>query len=119
MSGETSDRIRITLNGDWSMNGVTRQLPHLVEHLATLPDSLSSKDRQASGAEIQSEVVMAGIDELDASGCQLLTLYILLLKQKGVMPLLTDIPDAIKEKIQYLGFGRELGTHFETPQGCV
>lgn len=119
MSGKTADKIRITLGGDWSMNGVASQLPQLVEQLASLSNSLSNKESLVCAAECQPAVVMAGIDELDASGCQLLTLFVQVLKQRGSIPLLTDIPDAIREKIQFLGFARELGAYFEAPLGCV
>jgi len=117
MPQNTADKIVITLSGDWSMNGVNHQIQNLVEVLETISNSLSNPERQPSAAEIESKVVMTGIDELDASGCQLLTLFVQLLKQKGVMPLFTDIPDAIKEKIQVFGFDRELGAHFEATRG--
>jgi anti-anti-sigma regulatory factor len=119
MSGKTADKIRIPLAGDWSMNGVTHQIPHLVEQLASLSGSLSSKESQTCAAANPPEVVLSGIDELDASGCQLMATFLHNLKQRGVMPLLTDVPDAIKEKIQFLGFGRELGSYFKTLQVCV
>lgn len=118
MSQKTADKIRITLDGDWSMNGVTDQIPHLVEQLAFLPDSLSENELQSSRPEIRSEVVLTGIKELDVSGCQLLALFIQVLKQRGVMPLLTDIPEAIRDKIRFLGFSHQLGAHFEV-QGRV
>lgn len=119
MPQKTADKIVITLNGDWSMNGVNHQIRNLVEVLETISNSLPDTKYQAGAAEKRSEVVMTGIDELDVSGCQLLTIFVQLLKQKGVMPLFTDVPDQIKEKIQVFGFDRELGTHFKTLQGCV
>ncbi|RII30147.1 MAG: hypothetical protein CXR30_07425 [Geobacter sp.] len=119
MHQNTTDKIVITLDGDWSMNGVNHQIQNLVEVLETISDSLPDAKCQARGTGIRSEVLMTGIDELDVSGCQLLTLFVQLLKQKGVIPLFTDVPDQIKKKIQAFGFDRELGTHVKTAQGYV
>jgi ABC-type transporter Mla MlaB component len=119
MLGEKTDNNNATLGGDWSLSGVINQLPYLVEHLASLSDTLSDKESQVSTATNPPEVHMAGINELDAGGCQLLTLFVHLLKQKGAIPRLTGIPDAIRRKIIYLGFARELGIDFDTPRRCV
>lgn len=119
MFGKTADKIRIPLVGDWSMSGVTHQIPHLVEQLASLSGSLSSKVGQTYAKGYSPEFVMTGIEELDACGCQLLATFLHNLKRRGAMPLLTDVPDVIKEKILFLGFGLELGAHIETLQDCV
>lgn len=119
MPEKTADKIRIPLVGDWSMNGVTYQIPHLVEQLASLSDTISNQESQNYIAANPPEIVMTGIDELDASGCQLMATFLHNLKQRGAMPLLINVPDAIKEKILFLGFERELGAHFETLRDCV
>lgn len=109
-----ADENRITLSGDWSMNGVADQMPYLLEQLALLPEVSLSQEKDPGVAQGQPQILV-DIDELDASGCQLLTLFVLVMERKGFMPLLINVTDAVKEKIQYLGFGRELGAHFEAP----
>ena len=117
MSGN-ADGNRITLSGDWSMNGVADQMPYLLEQLALLPEVSSSQEKQPGVAQGQPKILV-DIDELDASGCQLLTLFVLMMEREGFMPLLTNLTDAVKEKIQYLGFGRQLGARFEAPLECL
>lgn len=119
MPGKTGEQIRILLGGDWSMNGLTQQLPHLVEHLASLPDSNANKEHMKDSRANLAELALVGINEFDASGCQLLAIFLNNLKQRGVMPRIMAIPDAIRKKIQFLGFDREIGPYFETKQGCV
>lgn len=117
MSGN-ADGNTITLSGDWSMNGVADQMPYLLEQLALFPELSSSQEKQPGVVQGQPKIIIE-IDELDASGCQLLTLFVLMMERKGFMPLLTNLTDAVKEKIQYLGFGRQLGAHFEAPLECL
>ncbi|MDA8413855.1 MAG: STAS domain-containing protein [Desulfobacteraceae bacterium] len=119
MPEETAAQIKIPLGGDWSMNGVTSQLPHLVEQLATLSACGINMEGMGDSKAHLAELTLAGINEFDASGCQLLVIFLKNLKQRGVMPRIMSIPDAIREKIQFLGFAREIGPYFETKQGYV
>jgi len=111
MYGAASEKMRIRLQGDWTLNGVSCQLPHLVQHLTN-----SQIDGMQAGCEtrVHHEVSLAGIELLDVCGCQLLTIFVHNLKKRGATPLLIDVPDAMGEKIALWGFGRELGTFQES-----
>lgn len=111
MYGAALERMRIRLQGDWTMNGVSCQLPQLVEHLKS-----SQIDGMQAVCEthVHHEVSLAGIEQLDVCGCQLLTIFVHNLKKCGATPLLIDVPDAMGDKIALWGFGRELGTFQES-----
>ena len=109
MLKETTEAIRICLDGDWSMSGVAERFPALAKHLSAWPDSQSNEELQGSTSCGLPEIDLAGIDALDACGCQLLALFIRNLQQRGVTSRLTNIPEVFKSKIHFLGFDREFG----------
>jgi ABC-type transporter Mla MlaB component len=113
MTSDKAGNIKITLCGDWSMSGVSNQVPRLVEQMASI-SALASEKGAACQAGGRPELVMTGIGDFDASGCQLLALFVRLLQGKGVMPLLTEVPEAIMGKIRLLGFAGELAACLET-----
>lgn len=106
MPEETTERIRIRLEGDWSMSGVADQFPRLAELLASPPLSRPDRDIRGDASWNRPEIDMTGIESLDACGCQLLTAFLHNLKLTGVTPLLTGISATIGEKIRLLGFDR-------------
>lgn len=107
MLKETTKALRVCLDGDWSMSGVAERFPLLAKHLSLLLDSQSNEELQNSQPSGLPEIDLAGINALDACGCQLLALFIRNLRQCGVTPRVTNIPDTFRSKIHFLGFDRE------------
>ena len=103
MLKKTTETFRVCLDGDWSMSGVAEQFPLLVKHLSVLTDSQSIEVFQSGFPEID----LAGINALDVCGCQLLAIFIRNLRQCGVTPRITNIPDTFRSKIHFMGFDRE------------
>lgn len=103
MLKETTEGFRVCLDGDWSMSGVAERFPLLAKHLSLLSDAFSAKNESTCLPEID----LAGLNELDACGCQLLALFIRSLRQFGITPRVTNIPDSFRTKIRFLGFDRE------------
>lgn len=107
MFNQTTEPIKICLDGDWSMGGVAERFPLLARHLSTVSDFQSGDEFQTSESHSLPELDLTGINALDACGCQLLALFVRNLRQRGVTPRLTNIPDAFRSKIHFLGFDRE------------
>ena len=109
MAENSPEQLTIKLNGDWSMTGITQQLPPLTEHLATLS---GMPPQQA-----QPVVDLEDVALLDASGCQLLTILLRHLKLLGFSPLLTNVPGHFRDSIELLGFGHEFETILDVTKG--
>lgn len=107
MIKETSETFRINLDGDWSMSGVAERFPLLAQHISVLSDSRMSERLQQCPSPSLPEIDLAGVEALDACGCQLLALFIRKLRQCGIPPLVINIPDTFRSKIHFLGFGHE------------
>lgn len=108
MREETTENIRIRLEGDWSMNGVADQFSRLAVLLASLSVCRPDRERQADASRNRPEIDMTGVNLLDACGCQLLTTFLHSLKKRGVTPLVTGISATFSKKIHLLGFDRLL-----------
>lgn len=104
---KTTETFRLCLDGDWSMSGVAERFPLLARHLSLL--SASPPDQEIQGKESNKlpEIDLAGLNALDACGCQLLALFIRSLRRYGFTPCVTNIPDTFRAKINFLGFDRE------------
>lgn len=107
MFKETTEAFKIRLDGDWSMSGVAERFPLLAKQISLLSNSQTLEGLQPCASHALPEIDLAGIDALDACGCQLLALFIGNLRQIGKAPLVTNIPDAFRSKIHFLGFGHE------------
>lgn len=119
MLEETTETIRIRLEGDWSMSGVADQFPRLAELLASPSICRPERERRPDASRKRPEIDMTGIDSLDACGCQLLTTFLHNLKMTGVTPLLVGISATIGDKIRLLGFGRFLAAHADAARECA
>ena len=108
MLKKTTETFRVCLDGDWSMSGVAERFPLLVKHLSVLTDSQSIEEFKSALPEID----LAGINALDVCGCQLLAIFIRNLRQCGVTPRITNIPDTFRSKIHFMGFDREFNLSF-------
>ncbi|MFA7059533.1 MAG: STAS domain-containing protein [Pedobacter sp.] len=107
MLKNTTEKFRVCLDGDWSMTGVAERFPFLEKHLSVLTESQSIEEFQSSESYGFLEIDLAGINALDVCGCQLLAIFIRNLRQCGVTPRITNIPDTFRSKIHFLGFDRE------------
>jgi len=119
MSEDVSEKTKICLAGDWSMDGVTKQIPRLVEQLASFSGIRTDEQLPPNAHQDQSEVDLTRIEKLDACGCQLLAVFLHTLQLGGIKPLLNNMPDDIKEKIQFLGFANELELQSDHPRKCA
>ena len=102
MTKHADTRTRIALNGDWSIIGITYRLHELSNHLKTF--SINGK----STASLNLEFCVSGVETIDASGCQLLALFLRHLRQKGFTTTIVNPPDQFRSIVTMLGFGTEL-----------
>lgn len=110
MCDESDNAGRISLSGDWSMTGVARQLPRLVQLLARI----AAGDQKPAPRQL----LLEGITELDACGCQLLASFVRELRRQGISPLCAGLPEGYREKVRLLGFAAELGDPPALHRGC-
>lgn len=108
MNIEIVETSRVFLDGDWSMNGVAEKFPILANYLAGVFGAETSVELQNCPSKSIPEIDLTGITDFDACGCQLLALFISNLKRNGVTVHLINMSDALRSKINFLGFGREL-----------
>ena len=93
---------RLTLSGDFTIAGIGEQLPLLLERLEEiLPANSIDPSQPASPLEID----LGGVEELDASGCQLLAVLFGALEQRGLPPCFVRMSDIDMARIRLLGFG--------------
>lgn len=100
MVSESGQKIRISLEGDWSMGGITQQFQVLLHLVSQLTDSAASSTSP--------ELDLKGITELDASGCQLLSAFVGNLRQQGIVPLCDVVNEPVCDKIRRMGFDQEV-----------
>ena len=108
MIAETGEMLKISLDGDWSMSGVSEKFPVLAEYVANVLNAETSGDQQKSLLDSIPEIDLAGVTDFDACGCQLLALFVRNLRQNGVSAQLINMPDTFRSKARFLGFDREL-----------
>ncbi len=98
----------IHVGGDWSLTGIAAQVSRLVEQLALLGDTSAGREPVPGAARSRVRVELAGVEAIDACGCQLLAVLLNELRQSGRAPVVSAVPARIGEKIHLLGFGHEL-----------
>ena len=108
MTTEACNISGIRLDGDWSMGGVAERFPVMAKYFAALLNYEDSADRQICPSDAVSEIDVAGINEFDACGCQLLALLVRVLRQHGVSAQLINMTDEFRSKIHLLGFDSEM-----------
>lgn len=99
MESKSEQKIRISLDGDWSMAGITQQFQFLQQLALQLTDPAKKM--------VSPELDLAGITELDACGCQLLSAFIGTLRQQGFTPLYKGLTE-VCDKFRLLGFDQQL-----------
>ena len=96
MNENTATTRTISLNGDWSIANVGAQLQPLANQLAGL---------RAAGANVrQVEVNLADIETIDASGMQLIALFLRHVRMAGVEPVFVNPTHEFLASISLLGF---------------
>jgi ABC-type transporter Mla MlaB component len=98
-----ASNISAQLQGDWTINGVVRQIDPLME--------LSRGwDRTSAVVDID----CSGIAGIDLCGFQLLYTWLHCLDIRGVKPKLVNVPELVQQSQNRLG----LSELFDTPECC-
>lgn len=105
-----SEQIRISLGGDWSMACITQQFQVLQQ--------LASELTNSAGKPVSPELDLAGITELDACGCQLLSAFVSTLRQQGITAIYKGLAETC-DKFRLLGFDYQLDFMQSFSQGSV
>lgn len=107
MSENTTDAMRLSLAGDWTVRGVAEQFPLLTLYLSRLPVAAPTGAGQTSPTHRLTELDLAGVTALDACGCQLLAQFSRTLQLQGGAPRISNVPEPFVATVQLLGFYQE------------
>lgn len=110
MVSESEQKIKISLEGDWSMASITEQFQVLLQLASQLTDSAEKP--------VSPELDLVGITELDACGCQLLSAFVGTLRQHGITPLYKGLAETC-DKFRRLGFDHQLDFMQSFSRGSV
>jgi anti-anti-sigma regulatory factor len=113
MQVDTAAPTRVTLDGEWTMNGAAERLELLAGQLAMLLEA----DPRPTRVDLE----LAGVANIDACGCQLLAVFLENLKLHGITPEPCGIAPEVREQITLLGFADAFtasGTHENEPQAA-
>ncbi len=95
---------KLILRGDFSIAGVSEQMPFLLEHLtgetSAMPKGIDLK--------LPYTLDLSGVECLDACGCQLLAIVIRALRKQGVEELSSNMNEYCRQQIELLGFAEEI-----------
>ena len=92
--------ITLVLEGDYSIAGVSEQIPMLLGTLTENGNTMAS----AVGGGLPCTINTQGIQALDACGCQLLAILVSTLRKQGIRTFSFDLADDHRKQIQLLGF---------------
>ncbi len=95
---------KLILQGDFTIAGVNDQIPRLIQQLEENETSQSEKLPHALPYEID----LIGIEDLDASGCQLVAAVLHNLRHQGFKEFSFNLSDCNRDKIRLLGFSNEI-----------
>lgn len=96
MSSETREE-EIRLSGDWSIFSIAEKMPFLLERLTAL----------ATGAGKPAVIDFGAVDTIDVSGWQLLVLWLRRCRQLGLSPIMANVSDDHRRRLDLLGFAGE------------
>ncbi|BEH08812.1 MULTISPECIES: STAS domain-containing protein [Geobacter] len=100
MTENAGTTARIALSGDWAITGVSTRLSELTAHLhALVPRTPNSGD-----ASMGPEICLAAVETIDASGCQLLSVFFDHLRRHGLSPRPVNLPGHVQACADLLGF---------------
>ena len=99
-----NDVNRIILKGALSMVGVKEQYQLLEQYAVSQAEAVAAGHEQNAPLEID----LTGVQELDACGCQLLSVFLNNLRQRGAADCSFKLNDDFRMKIHNLGFDDEI-----------
>ncbi|HEU0264680.1 MAG TPA: STAS domain-containing protein [Geobacterales bacterium] len=101
MAGRSNGVKRVCLSGDWTIAGVSAQMGELRKIKA------SQKRKADQGEPLPLEIDLSGVEAIDASGCQLLVLWLNHLRRQGGAPHVSGVPAEMTGFFTQLGFALE------------
>ena len=100
MTKKKSPLAPITLAGDYSIAGVSDQLPMLQQQLKE-----TAAERQKAGNKVPPcHIDLGGLQALDACGCQLLAIFLHKLRAEGLADFSFAMDEFQREQIHLFGF---------------
>lgn len=93
----------IKLHGDWSICSVTARLSELCAHLETL----RTGTRTAERVPHRPAICLENLEAIDASGCQLLAVFLRHARSQGISPIFVNAPTHFMTSLATLGFAAE------------
>ena len=100
MTKKKSPLATITLAGDYSIAGVSDQLPILQQLLKE-----ATEVRQKAGNIVSPcQINLSGLQTLDACGCQLLAIFLHKLRAEGLTDFSFTLDEFQREQIHLFGF---------------
>ena len=105
MSENSTEALRLSLAGDWTVSGVAEQFPLLTLYLSRIQEAVPTGAGQTSPH--LPELDLAGVTALDACGCQLLAQFSRILQLQGGAPRISNVPEPFVATVQLLGFCQE------------
>ena len=96
MAGKSADACKVKLEGEWGTDQVADLKNLLADHLAGI--------RRA--AETRAELDLSALTALDACCCQLIAVFLDNMRRRGLVPVLTGMPEQLQETIALLGFSK-------------
>lgn len=94
MAGKSADACKVKLEGEWGTDQVADLKNLLADHLAGI--------RRAAGT--RAELDLSALTALDACCCQLIAVFLDNMRRRGLVPVLTGMPEQLHETIALLGF---------------
>ncbi len=100
MTKKKSPLATITLSGDYSIAGVSDQLPILQQQIKD-----TTEERQKAGNKVPPcHIDLSGLQALDACGCQLLAIFLHKLREGGLAEFSFTMDEFQREQIHLFGF---------------
>lgn len=97
---------KLTLKGDFSIGGVNEQMPFLIQHLALETAAMPNR----ADRNLPYTLDLNGVQVLDACGCQLLAIFLRVLREQGVELFSFALSDCYRKQIHLLGFDEAIFT---------
>ena len=93
----------IKLHGDWSICSVTARLSELCAHL----EALRTGTGGAEQVPHRPAICLENLEAIDASGCQLLAVFLRHARSQGISPVFVNAPAHFMASLATLGFAAE------------
>ena len=100
MTKKKSPTATLTLSGDYSIAGVSEQLPVLQQHLK----ETAAATEKAGNKALPCHIDLSDLQALEACGCQLLAIFLHKLRAKGLADFSFTMDEFQREQIHLFGF---------------